>query len=287
MRRLSNSTKLMNVFIGLSLPNPHYEPVLYNNGYQLESIEPHFSNNNGELINPDLQYKSHEDNNLVFFECKLGAIEHEQALKYKNLTKEDIVQSNITSLDMSRCQFEIIYCCDEYSKAKLLKGDELNNYGFSIVCCNTNDISLERDRIRGNKLKTIFSNSIPLPDKIPTSFYPFGPDDKKSYIALSIFQSLLRLSGEGKVEISIEDILRDSHPLYDTIHTKGKNKLKAIVGKILDDLDQNEFKDVLKRMRTTKRFRINPRSYKKFRDLCLKKIEEYKKEAPQKSLFEY
>jgi len=287
MRKLSNSTRLMNVFIGLSLPNPHYEPVLYNQGYQLESIEPHFVNTNGDLINPDLQYKSHEDKNLVFIECKLGAIEHEQALKYKNLTKTDIIQSNISSLDMSNSQFEIIYCCDETSKDKLTKGDDLHSYGFSILCCNDNNISIERNRIKGNKLKTILSNQINIPDKIPTSFYPFGPDDKKSHIAMSIFQSLLRLSGEGKEEIGVDDILRDSHPLYDTIHTTGKNKLKEIVGKILDDLDQNDFKDVIKRMRTTKRFRINPRSYKKFRDLCLNKIEQYKMEAPQKSIFEY
>ncbi|ODS42802.1 MAG: hypothetical protein MSIBF_05855 [Candidatus Altiarchaeales archaeon IMC4] len=286
MKKLSNSTRLINVLIGLSIPNPQYRPVLYERGYQLEYIEPHFTDTNGKLVNPDLQCKSHEEKNLVFFECKLGAIEHEQALKYKGLTKEDIVNSNITSLDMSKCQFEIIYFCDENSKEKVKKGDEIHKYGFPILSCNENSISLEVNNIKGKVLNQIFSEGVKIPDKPPLSFYPFGPDDKERYVAPAIFQSLFRFCGV-KVEFNEEDILRDSHPVYDSIHKDGQKKLKEIVGKIMNDLNENEFKDVIKKFSTTHRYRINPRTQKKFRDLCLKKMEEYEKEEPQTNLSDF
>ncbi len=267
--------------ISFGIPNPHIKPVLYNSGYQLEWIEPHFPNLSGEVLNPDLQFFSVNDKNLLFVECKLGSFEHEQALRYKNLKKEDIIPANITQLEMSINNFEIIYCCDEENKAKLLKGEETYSYGFPIICCNDSNLTLEKNQINASNLKSIFSNPLPIPTKIPTEFYPYGPDDEIDYIAPAVFQSLLRLTGQGKEEISVEDIIKDSHPLYNSIHKNGKDKLKQKVGKIMSDLNQNEFKDVIKIFRNPNRYRINSRSYKKFRDLCLKLIGDYEKKRKQ------
>ncbi len=287
MRNLSISTKLMNVLIGLSIRNPHLNPVLFNSGYNLEYIEPHFLNNSGEVINPDLQFFSHNDCNLLFVECKLGNFEHQQTMRYKNLEKSDIIKANITTIDITNGNFEIMFCSDEANKNKLIKGDEINNYGFPIVSCNDNTITLERNQIKGEKLKLIFQKPINIPKMIPTEFYPYGPDDETEYIASCVFQSLLSLTGQGKEEISIEDILKDSHQLYDSIHPKGKDKLKQKVGKIMSDLDQNEFKDVLKILKNPIKYRISSKSYKRFRDLCLKLMETYRKNMEQKSLSEY
>lgn len=287
MGKLCNSTRLMNILIGLSFPNPQFQPILHKIGYQLEYIEPHFTNLSGKLVNPDLQFKSNADKALVFFECKSGAIEHEQAQKYKDLTISDIIQNNITSLDMNNSIFDIIYFCDESNRNKVLKGEEINNYGFSILCCNKNSIIVEKDRIKGNVLKNTLNTPISIPDHMPTDFYPYGPDDKKDYVAPSIFQSLLRLAGIGKQNISIEDILKDSHPYYNSIHPKGQKKLKELVGKIMNDIEQNDFVDVIKRLKNPERFRISPRSFKTFRDLCLKYKKKYENERSQLSISNY
>ena len=273
--------------ISLGIQNPHIEPKLYNLGYQLEWIEPHFPNLSGEVLNPDLQFFSVSDNNLLFIECKLGSFKHEQALRYKHLKKEDIIPANITQLDMSNNNFEIIYCCDEENKKKLLKGEEENSYGFPIICCNDLNLTLERNQINASNLKIIFNNPLPIPTNIPTEFYPYGPDDEIDYIAPTVFQSLLRLTGQGREEISIEDILKDSHPLYNSIHKNGKDKLKQKVGKIMEDLNQNEFKDVIKIFKNPNRYKISSKSYKKFRDLCLKLIENYEKNRKQTSLSDF
>lgn len=130
--KLSKETKFMNILIGLSIKNPNFDPIFYNNGYQLEQIEPNFNNGDGNTINPDLQLKSHNDKNLLFFEIKCGSFEHEQALRYKTLTKEELVTQNVTSLDLTDSNFEFIYLCDSDSSKKLLDGDEKNNYGVLV-----------------------------------------------------------------------------------------------------------------------------------------------------------
>lgn len=283
MTKLSSNTKLMNVVIALTQKNSKFPSTLYNIGYQLENIEPHFSDSQGHLINPDLQIKSHEDKNLLFIECKSGGVEHEQALNFKNVQKTDIINSNITSLDMSDSNFEFAFLCNDSNKEKVIQADDLQNYGFTILCCNESSISNERDKLICQKLKTIFP--INIPSYAPTEFYPFGPDDNDEYISLSIFQSLMHLMGED--EITVEKILKDSHKYYDYINTKGKEKLKAKVGKIMNDLEQNQLKDALKKLKNPERYKIHSKSYKGFRDLCQKMVEGYQKKIPQMGLVDY
>lgn len=283
MKGLSSNTELMNVVIALTQKNCYFPSVLYEVGYQLESIEPHFIGSNGNLINPDLQIKSHADKNLIFVECKSGGVEHQQAINFKNVQKQDIVNNNITSLDMSNCDFEFIFCCRHSNKDKVIQADDKENYGFTIISCNETDITNERDKSKGQKFKSIFP--IKIPNSKPTEYYPYGPDDRIEYVSLSVFQSLMHLMGEN--EITVDMILKDSHKLYDSIDPKGKDKLKSMVGKVMNDLEQNQLRDYITRLKNPQRYKINSRSYKGFRDLCQKIIDDYKKKMPQKGIMDY
>ena len=286
MTKLNNHTKLMNLMIALSQKNPNFPYPLFQVGYALETILPYFSESGGALINPDLQFKSEGDNNLIFIECKSGNLEHQQALNFKKVKKDDIIEKGVTSLDVSSLNFEFIYFCSSNNKDVLIKADNLYNYNFPILCFNEDKIELIKNDIKGEKLKSLFP--IFINNKyIPTEYYPYGPDDKKEYISLSIFQSLLHIMNDNE-EFNVEMIIKDNHKLYDFIDSKGKTKLKEVVGKILSDLEQNELKDMLRRLRNQPKFRIiNPKSYKKFRDICQNLIKEYKEDIDQLPLSEF
>lgn len=285
MKSLSNETKIMNLLIGLSIKNPNFTPILYNEGYQLEIIEPYFNNENGEVINPDLQLKSHNDKNLLFFEIKCGSIEDEQATKYKLLTREELINQNITSLDLSSSSFEFIYICENSSLEKIKKSEEINKYGFTILNVNNDVISNENDNIKGFSLRKIFQNPITIPTDTPTEFYPYSPEDGKDYIALNVFPSIMSLIAKGNTELNPEIILKESHIIcYNHLSITAKNKLKAIIGTILSDLTKSDKEFLIKRTENG-RFRMNSKNWTKFKVLFEKLIDKYK--FQEKSIFEY
>jgi hypothetical protein len=275
MTKLSDSTKLINKIIYLTRINPEDSSQnLYIKGYNLEYLEPFFLNSKGDIINPDIQVFSVVDNNLVFFECKCGSFDHNQALKYKELKKDEIVSSGITHMDMSTSNFEIIYLCDEKSKSKLIEGDNINNYNFPIVSYENDKFVLQKNDIKGKILNEVFTKGLSVLTNSPVSFYPFGPDDDLSYISIFVLQSILHFA-LSKYEFSCEDILRDCHPCYDNIHKKGQDKLKEKVGRILTELDQKDFKEEIKFIKSTHKYLITSKALIKFRNLCQKKINEY------------
>ncbi len=95
---LSEHTLLINNAICLARKQNCINNILSDNGYDLDYIGPRIPVSDGEVV-PDVTFKSTIENLLLIIECKSGSIDYSQALRYKNLTEEDIITSNITSLD--------------------------------------------------------------------------------------------------------------------------------------------------------------------------------------------
>ena len=89
MSSSSNSTLLINCLIGLSTKIGDFPYPLWDNGFQIETIEPRILLSDGSQANPDIQFKKHSDL-LLFFECKDGYCEKQQLERYKKSTIDDI-----------------------------------------------------------------------------------------------------------------------------------------------------------------------------------------------------
>lgn len=79
MMQLSSHTRLMNLIINISRRNRIGNPVLYENNYELDSIEMEFNKMDGNKISADLVLKNAVLNRLLFIECKDGGLKIDQA----------------------------------------------------------------------------------------------------------------------------------------------------------------------------------------------------------------
>ena len=119
MSSSSNSTQLINCLIALSTKNPDFPYPLWENGFQIETIEPRILLSDTSQANPDIQFKRNNDA-LLFFECKDGHCEKKQLERYKKLTIEDIKRHHITSLTSPDIFFLIWHISLQNKKKKKL-----------------------------------------------------------------------------------------------------------------------------------------------------------------------
>ncbi len=272
MSELSNHTKLMNTVICLSTKSYRYcQPVLYENHYELESIEFSFNKIDGGLIDTDIILKNPELNKMLIVECKSGALEKEQADRYKGLSKEDIVNANITTLN-SDLDFQITYLTDSENKDKLIKSIIEHSADFPIILNDGKKLSLAHNSIKCKALYKLLTENggISIPENPPLTYYPFGVDDSEAHLLNCIGPVLIKLLGQ---EFNVEEVLFSTHRIYEHISDKGIKTLKGRIGKILTNLSKselNEFFDVP----SSKQFSLKNVSPRKFQNRLNKYIAE-------------
>ncbi len=188
MSSLSNSTLLVNCLIALSTKNPDFPYPLWENGFQIETIEPRILLSDGSRANPDVQFKRNNDA-LLFFECKDGHCEKEQLERYKKLTNEDIKRNHITSLSAPTILFDLAYFTSKAKEDKIIQSVEKDGNPFPILI-------LEDTAIKKNPKSNGFKNpllngilrEIPLQNAVPQSYIPFSVDDDDRTITCALLQ---------------------------------------------------------------------------------------------------
>jgi len=278
MRELCEHTVLMNVMIGLVNKHSTYPSTLSDKGYQLECICPSFLNNEGKEVNPDIIFKSHAENNLFIVECKTGTLQKEQATVSKNLTKDEIQQQHITTLT-GEFTLDKTLVCTEKNLSKVDAKNREWNLNFPIVCkYNSNNIK-KSNSIKFNSavLESIFLNGINLPNNIPTVYYQFSPEDPDEYILMHILPAIMKLSLTlHKDHFTLDELLKETHLLYDYLDKKEQVKLRGKVGSLLSELERSELKEFLNKVPNQQNtWQIIKNRILSFRNKCQKMISEY------------
>jgi hypothetical protein len=283
MSELSSHTKLMNTIICLSTKSSsrYCTPILYQNHYELETIECTFNKINGDLIDIDIILKNPELNNLVFVECKAGGLENSQAQRYSSLTKEDIVNASITTLggDFS---FEITYLTDAENKDKLVQGISESSLNFPVIFQNGNTISLAHNSISCQTLHNLFTNNggIIVPENPPLTYYPFGKDDSDAHILGVIGPALMKLRGQ---EFDVVDILSETHNIDTNYLSETAIKsLKTRVGKLISQMSKGDMSEFFSISTSSKQFALRDLKLKRFQT----KLEKYIEKSDQRPLKE-
>ena len=233
----------MNILIGMSKDFKDYPSCFKDEGYTLEIIEPKFINSEAKTVNPDILLSSNGSLNAIVSEVKKGHISQEEVDKYNAITGENLRNEVEDVFDLERLTSEFIISGTTKTEESF---DHLNLEEPGLIF-GGGKVKL-RNRFKDEKLNQKFKDDITIPDKPPTNFYPFSPNDKDAVIVSKISQSLMVIAantyGEDELEFSTEDILEEAHPYWNRISGSGKKEIKSktetIIEKLMDKgLDEN------------------------------------------------
>ncbi|MDP3441260.1 MAG: hypothetical protein Q8T08_00225, partial [Ignavibacteria bacterium] len=211
MSSSSNSTLLINCLIGLSTKNPDFPSPLWENGFQIERIEPKILLLDGTQANPDIQFKQN-DNSLLFFECKDGHCEKKQLERYKKLTIEDIKRQHVTVLTSSNLSFDLAYFASKEKEEKIIQSIEKDGNPFPILILEEFAIKLNPKSTKfQNPLLNRILNEIPLKTRVPQNFIPFMIDDDDKTILCALLQHFITKNfiANSKYQFKLDELLEE------------------------------------------------------------------------------
>ena len=277
MSELSNHTELMNSFLCLANKNRVCEPILFNNHYVVDTIELQFNKIDGRKIHIDLALKNPQVNNLLLLECKDGRLQNDQFERYKTLKKEDIQTAGATTLS-GNYTFEVVYAGTWEKKEKLIQDVSNNSCEFPVIISNKEHIKLEHNEFCCKVLKNIFTSKegVTLPKQIPIFYYPFGADDSDAHILSWIGPTLIKFRGKS---FDVDDILRETHNLFDYIAEESLRAIKSRLAKILRFISKGKMNSFFDLSPQGQQFKLKDYGIKKFQTVLNKCIAEADKEV--------
>ena len=273
MSNSSNSTLLINCLIGLSTKSPDFPYPLWENGFQIETIEPRILLSDGSQANPDIQFKRNNDA-LLFFECKDGFCEKNQLERYKNLTLEDIKRQHATSLTSQELIFDLSYLASKEKEEKILPSVEKDQNPFPILIIEDSVIKLKANHFKNPLLNQIL-NEIPYHSPLPQNYIPFMVDDSDKTILCVLLQHFLT---KTEYQFTLDQLLDELyHHLIHHFSDRSIGELKRRLGKLLKILmEKDEFLGkIVKRGDIYYIITTRPKSFMKS---CQNLIEEMKDE---------
>jgi len=276
--QLSNHTLLMNLVINISRKNSKGNPILYNNNYELDSIELEFNKTNGERISADLVLKNAILNRVLFIECKDGGVKVDQADRYKTLSNHDILNARITNLS-GEIAHEVVYLGTSAKRDKLIRDIQNGSYVFPVIINNNLKINLEYNKFNCDLLQSIFTDNGGIEVKdFSTEYYPFGKDDSDLCILSRLWPTLVMYAISGE-EFDTDDLLAKTHNYYNIIDKSSMKELKGRIANMLDDLKKNDFNDFFA-YPSKKRFKFRARGAQAFGAKLKKYIEKADRTTP-------
>ncbi|VVB54965.1 Uncharacterised protein [uncultured archaeon] len=275
MSKSSKSTKLLNCIIALTTKTPDFPSPLYDNGYQIEVIEPRILLSDGSQSNPDIQLKKNDDY-LLFFECKDGFCEKDQLDRYKRMTCDDIKRTKTSSLSSSKLYYDLSYFCTKESEDKLIPSIDKDGNIFPIIVLDSDKI-FHHVQSKGfnNKQTEAILKEIKFDKPVPESFIPFTVDDSNETITIFLLQHFMSRSG---YEFTLDTLLQElfSHLIFN-YSRKSKDELKARIGQIITGLKKRPDIDGAITQKGDK-YKVEPSGPKKFRSSCMKIITQYEEQ---------
>jgi hypothetical protein len=173
-------------------------------------------------------------NNLLLIECKDGRLQNGQCERYKTLEKKDLDNAGATTLS-ENYTFEITYVGTKQKQEKLIEDIKNKKINFPILISDNKNMTLEYNEFQCNVLKEIFKKKegIKLPEPIPVFYYPFGSNDSPIHILSYIGPTLIKFNNSS---FNIDDILKETHNLFNYISEESLGDLRAKLKKILKEL---------------------------------------------------
>jgi ribosomal protein L31 len=254
-------------------------------GYKLARVEPVVQNDDGEKVNPDLIFSSNRLLHVIVTECKGGNKTtqeqvDDQIKRYRRISQENL-RDIVSIYDPRRLTHDLSLACKQGIDAEL--------YGYKLPILVFSDDTIQKQNDFTNiTLNSAFCNDIPINNQPPLSLYPFSDIDPDPIIALDVFTALLTmsLSGPDPIEINVEQIASECHPLWRSISLGQQKKLFTKIDSIVSRYQRNELRGYIARISSRGDWRIT-RTIEAFRKKCQGIIDKLDNEPSPGELGDY
>jgi len=274
------------MMMGLCIRTENWPHPLRDLNYNVELIEPTFTNSKGETVNPDLILTTKKYNHAIIFECKCKTIESNQMSKYSNILPSDLIEKGKANVPDPK-NFSADICIASFEKG-IKENSEIIKYKFPVILCEEGKIDKHNSNFNCIRLNQIFPVNLNKEHRPPVSFYPFSheKEDERMFISY-VLRTLVSRNLAGKHENTVEEILKDAHPYWKNIDQHHKKIFLRTAECILSDFSKGELKGILDKIREDKnvKYKINPLTTNSLKDKCEKIIERMSKEGNLKPYF--
>lgn len=247
---MNEHLRLLNGLIGFASSVEGWPKPLQEQGYVLYWVGPSYLVSNGRKSNPDLLFVSKLLNHCLIFECKSGVSTDDEQLKaLVATTKEDLIQKAQVSFPGPKtAEFDIVMVCSSDKSQPLSKILDSGNYGFPLLVIDysTGYAHLERAALKAEPISTILNSGFKFDNDVwPLEFIPYDETSELAEIASVIMPKVISVIKSGRPHFDMDDIIRDTCPVFETLHPKEKTELVRKVRSILQLARKGEFSGLL------------------------------------------
>jgi len=281
---ISEHTKLINCFIGYTKLDRKFPSFLRELGYSIDSIEPNFRTFENEVVNPDILITSNKIHHSLIIESKGGGINNEKQIEnYKNIKKENFIHLTC-SKESEKLKFDIALACIHTNMEKIGQCPYIKDIPLIVHDLTRVYLSDKHGKFGSPHLNKLFEEPIQIPKHYPTNYYPFGCDDDIRHISIHILRSIVQLSLKVQ-EFTDEDILKNSHQLWDKFDKTHQKKMK---GKLRNLMTSNHFSKISNYLdMRKKKYKVSTRTLQSLQDACDSLSQELQNNSEQQLLSNY
>ena len=168
---------------------------------------------------------------------------------FRGSGQEDLIQKAQVSFPSPKtAEFDIVMVCSSDKSQPLSKILDSGNYDFPLLVIDysTGYAHLERAALKAEPISTILNSGFKFDNDIwPLEFIPYDETSELAEIASVIMPKVVSVIKSGRPHFDTDDIVRDTCPVFETLHPKEKTELVRKVRLILKLARRGEFSGLL------------------------------------------
>lgn len=250
-------THQINLWIALSRFEPTFSNTLSELGYECDVIEDRLYIHDGDgndIICPDVILTSDVDEHSLVIDCKSEEVDSDQLERYLRLYDREeqlVVQGLVREIDSETLSIDTVLSSFSNLSEKPIQNE------FSIVHFDLAPYSglsiwnAEEYQFNSESVSESFPINVHPEQPLPTGHYPYDiyEGDKEAMISIVLSTIISLTMKEG--EFSIEDILKQSHPYWNTLGENKKSELYDRVEIIFHELRRLGLDDYIEKIAGT------------------------------------
>lgn len=285
MASLSDETKLINMCIALSEGASDWPTYLEDAGYELENILPSFRNSDGERVEPNLIFVSHD--RVLVVECEAGELSEDIVERLSEIETDNLRTEFERVSDSVNYDHEVFYFGSDNIERYL---SELDISDPVLVYDSQTGRLSKRNNFDDGRLDSLVRDTT-VGNRVPVQFFHFSPDDSAEIIAEKVFQKLcskaVKKQSDGQ-NISPRELSKEvfSPEYWQHISNPARQEIIKRVEYILSEFEErNADEDMRKLKKSGRRYYV--RTSDAFMRKCQEIIDDLSEDGFQDDLSSY
>ena len=238
---------MLNLWIGLCRGVAGLPKALRKLDYKDKWIEWKFTNQDREVVLPDLLIASEKMGHTLLLEFKSGAnTEPDQLNRYSRVTQDDLRRKAFISLEATLYHDVSIVGKNEHGE-RLRMGITGGDHQFPLLLVDEDGLLLGYGNFQLSELDSLFSPRLDIDwEQVPYGFVPVNEDSKPWEIAEVVMPIVLRYMTERRPSARVPDICQDICTTWGIMGTPARDQTKSKVRNVLHEAARQHFKPYLR-----------------------------------------